>query len=188
MRPEHVVVVPSALALLPEYTGLEDPLPELRAAAHRAVVWLVERHPGAVAVLTGDLRPEDLDRGVTEPPGGRVARHLLDVAGFDGAVVDEAAGVLVVANGTACRGEKAPGHLDERALGYDREIDDALRSGSPKVLRDLDTALGAELWAHDVPALARMGERVAGPVTAEVDLADDPYGVQYWVVRWTCDS
>ena len=188
MSPSHAVVVPAALALLPGYSGLEDPFPELRAAARAAVAWLVSQHPGEVALLTAEPRPENVSRGVVSSAGERVGRQLLLDVGYDGQVVDRAAGLLVVANGSACRSEKAPGHLDERSFGYDQQLEAALRSGSPEALREVDVALGQELWAHDVPALVALGERVCGPVSAEVDHADDPYGVQYWVVRWTCGS
>ena len=188
MSPEHVVVVPSTLTLLPGYAGLTDPLPELRAAVHDAVSWLVERHPADVAVLAADVRNDNAARGVVESPGDRIGRQLLTDCGLEGLPADRAAGLLVVANGTACRSEKAPGHLDERSFDYDREIEDALGSGSPERLRDLDESLGAELWAHDVAALRRLGEQVTGPVAAELDYSEDPYGVQYWVARWTCGS
>ena len=184
----HVAVVPSTLALLPGYAGLSDPLPELRAVVHDAVRWLVEQHPDEVALLAADVRADNAARGVNESPGARIGRQLLIDCGFTGRHVARASGTLVVANGTACRSEKAPGHLDERCFDYDREIEDALRSGCPQRLRTLDESLGQELWAYDVPALRRLGEQVVGPVTAEVDYADDPFGVQYWVVRWTCGS
>lgn len=188
MSPEHVVVVPSTLLLLPEYAGIEDPLPELRAAVRDAVTWLVERHPDEVAVLCGEPRPDDAARGVAHPAGARIARQLLDETGFDGQLVDRASGMLVVASGTARRSEKAPGHLDERSFAYDEVVDTALRKGDVERLRDLDVSLGEELLAHDAPVLRELGERVAGDVVGEVDLTDDPYGVQYWVVRWTCES
>ncbi len=56
------------------------------------------------------------------------------------------------------------------------------------MLRDLDASLGEELWAHDVPALRALGELVSGPVTSALDYEGDPFGVQYWVARWTCES
>jgi hypothetical protein len=188
MTPSHVVVVPSTLLLLPGYAGRQDPIPELRGVVHDAVAWLVERHPDEVCVLSGPMRPDNAGRGVTEPAGERIGRQLLSHSGFEGRTLESAAGVLVVANGSACRSEKAPGHLDERSFGYDAEIEEALRSGSSKVLRDLDASLGEELWAYDVPALTALGELVGGPVSSELDYADDPYGVRYWVARWTCAS
>jgi hypothetical protein len=93
----------------------------------------------------------------------------------------------VVANGTAKRSEKAPGHLDDRCAPFDAVVDEALRAGDPAPLAALDADLGADLWAFDVPAFRELG-RLPGPFQAEVDYAGDPFGVQYWVVRWTCGS
>jgi hypothetical protein len=188
MKIQDVVVVPSTLALLPSYTALEDPLPDVRLATREAVSWLVSRHADRLVVLGGEPRPDDVRRGVVPPAGRRIAEHLLTDAGFTGELAASAAGVLVVANGTAMRGEKAPGHLDDRARDYDDVLEAALRAGDPGTLRELDVRLGEELWAHDVTALARLGELADGFFAAEIDYAGDPYGVQYWVVRWTCDS
>jgi hypothetical protein len=160
----RVAIVPSAPALLPAYAGLTDPVADVRAAALEAVAWLGE----PVRLVTAD----DLGR--------RVGEHLLNRA-----PVDDADNLLVVADGSARRGEKAPGHLDERAFALDAAIDTALRQGDPAALAVLDEALGAQLMAAGVPAFralgALVGERRA---RAQVDYADDPFGVQYWVVRW----
>jgi hypothetical protein len=167
----RVAIVPSAPALLPAYAGLTDPVADVRAAALAAVAWLGE----PVRLVTAD----DLGR--------RVGEHLLSVVAPDGAraPVDDADSLLVVADGSARRGEKAPGHLDERAFALDAAIDTALRQGDPAALAVLDEALGAQLMAAGVPAFralgALVGERRA---RAQVDYADDPFGVQYWVVRW----
>lgn len=196
-----VVVIPSTLALLPEYAGEVDPVAALRTACQDAVLWLVDRHPERLAVLSAETRPDNVARGVVEPPGVRVARHLL--SGYAGdvdvvvvprdvvpdpAVGAAAGGFLVVANGSATRGEKAPGHLDQKSFAFDASIDTALRAGDPRPLRDLDAAAGVELWAYDVPALQALGSTVDDVVEASVTYADDSYGVQYWVARWTCES
>ena len=95
-------------------------------------------------------------------------------------------GLLVVANGSAMRTEKAPGHFDERAEAFDEGIGTALRTGDLETLRAIDPGLAAELWA-DVDALVNLP--VLGEVTeVQVDYDDAPYGVQYWVVRWQCAS
>ncbi|MBO9524493.1 MAG: hypothetical protein J7518_23380 [Nocardioidaceae bacterium] len=95
-------------------------------------------------------------------------------------------GLLVVANGSAKRTEKAPGHFDERAAGFDAELGNALRTGDLASLRALDVALAEELWA-DVDALVALPG--LGTVTeVQVDYDDAPYGVQYWVVRWVCPT
>ena len=95
-------------------------------------------------------------------------------------------GLLVVANGSAKRTEKAPGHFDERAERFDAALGEALRAGDLDALRGTDQALAAELWA-DVDGLIGLGE--LGTVTdVQVDYDDAPYGVQYWVVRYECAS
>lgn len=155
--------MPGVLALLPEYAGLEDPVAELRAACLAAVRWL-----GPDPVVLAD------------PQGERVARALIGGAGgFETvAALPPQPPVLVVGNGSAKRSEKAPGHLDERASGFDEALGAALRAGRPEV----DTALAAELWAS-VDGIVRMaGLGDLGP--AGVDYDDDPFGVQYWVMRW----
>jgi len=186
-----VVVVPSTLALLPAYAGLRDPVPELRGACAAATVWLVEQ-AGTVAVVAAPVRADNLARGVTEGPGARIARHLLAQVGWSGGLVEPGAAAasawLVVANGSAKRSERAPGHLDDRAAGFDGGIDRALRTGDPEALARLDATLGEELWAFDVSALQQLGSVVPPPTSVTVDYADDPYGVQCWVVRWTCGS
>ncbi len=191
-----VVVIPSTLALLPEYAGEVDPVATLRTACEDAVLWLVDRHPEQLTVLTAETRPDNVARGVVEPPGVRVARRLLSgyAGDVDVAVVPRdvvparTGGFLVVANGSATRGEKAPGHLDQRSFAFDAAIDTALRAGDPGALRELDASLGVELWAYDVPALQALGSAVEDVVQASVTYADDTYGVQYWVARWTCES
>jgi hypothetical protein len=193
MTPADVVVVPSAPALLPEYAGLADPVAEVRMACHRAVAWLVERHPDRITVLSPGPRPDNVARGASTPAGPRVARHLLAQVGFTGTVVTDGAvlpdgGVLAVANGSAKRTEKAPGHLDERSLDLDAAIGRCLHEGDVAALRDLDEALAEELWAFDAPVLRTVGGLVRRPSDVVVDFDGDPFGVQYWVVRWSCGS
>ena len=188
MSVSHVIVVPSTIALLPDYAGGQDPIGELRQCTRNALAWLVELHPDQVSVVASEARPDNVVRGAAGSPGERIARHLLAEAGFGGAVEAGSAGVLVVGNGTATRSEKAPGHLDDRSFAYDRRIEQALESGDPRGLRDLDVALGEELWTYDVPAFHDLARRTDDRFVAEVDYAGDPFGVQYWVVRWTCAS
>lgn len=182
---EDVVVVPSTLALLPAYSGLEDPMPDVRAATLAAVGWLVSSHPDEIALLTAP--PRDRADGVPEPAAVRIGAHLLAEHGFAGAIGEGGKGLLVVANGSAKRSEKAPGHLDQRSLAFDAGVDAALRGGDPRAFADLDVELAADLWAFDAPALRRLAG-LEGRFAAEVDYAGDPFGVQYWVARWTCES
>jgi hypothetical protein len=182
-----VVLVPSTLALLPEYAGAEDPVADLRAACADAVRWLVSRHPDAVRLVAAPLRPEERARGLDSPPGERVGRHLLAAAGFRGRLDDGAHGALVVANGTAKRTEKAPGHLDDRAAAFDDAVDRACRRGDGLALRGLDAGLAEELWVRDWPALLTLAGLLDG-CPMEIDYSGDPYGVQYWVGRAGCGS
>ena len=182
----RAVLVPSALVLLPEYAGLEDPVPELRAACLGAVTELVAEGPVSVGAVAAPARPDNVARGVDTPAGLRVARHLLSQVGWVGTVVAPAPGVplLVVGNGTASRTEKAPGHLDPRAAGFDAALRAALVGRDTAALRALDERLAEELWCYDVPAFAALAEVLPGGPPAEVHYDEDPFGVQYWVLTW----
>lgn len=155
----RAVLVPGVLALLPEYAGLEDPVADLRAACERAVGW-----------LTGDVTV------LASPQGRRVAEHLLATTTRTG---DEPS-YLAVANGSAKRTEKAPGHVDDRALAFDAALGEALATGR---LAEADLRLSEELWA-DTGAIAELARVLPPGLPATVDLAADPFGVQYWVARW----
>ena len=96
------------------------------------------------------------------------------------------AAVLLLGDGSARRGEKAPGFLDERAFGLDGAIADALATGDAATLLDLDTVLAAELRVDGRSVfrlLGLLGER-CGPVRPRLTHRDDPYGVSYLVARW----
>ncbi len=177
----RAVLVPGVLALLPEYAGLTDPVVELRAACLSAVAWLGEGGPVEV---------------VGSPQGERVAEAVLSAAGVSrlgrqGALAPRPAGggqgsftprppLLVVGNGSARRTEKAPGHLDDRAADFDEALGHALGDGDAEALAGIDQSLARELWAdtEHLPRVAGIGPAVA------VDYDDDPFGVQYWVMRW----
>ena len=158
----RAALVPGVLALLPEYAGQEDPVADLRAACRAAVAALSAA--GSVEVV-----------GTTQ--GARVGRHLLAEAG---GTEGTGGGLLVVGNGSAKRTEQAPGYLDERAEPFDAALGRALATGDADALSGLDQALAAELWA-DTAALPRL----AGLGPAEVLHDAAPYGVQYWVMRWS---
>lgn len=149
-----VALVPGVLALLPSYASIDDPVAELRAACVKAVEELGPR----VRVETSG------------PSGARVGEALVTAAGGE-VVTSGESGVLVIGNGSAKRTEKAPGHLDDRAEGFDA----SLRAS----FDDIDQQLAAELWAD--------AARLAGlPPLAQADVLydDAPFGVQYWVAVW----
>jgi hypothetical protein len=157
----RVVLVPGVLALLPEYAGIEDPVADLRAACHEAV--------GSLGTDVTVLADEQ---------GARVAAHLLASTTRTG----EEPSYLVVGNGSACRTEKAPGHLDPRAEGYDADLARRLKEGRPEAFATIERDLSRELWASvdGIVGLAGLPDLTL----VSVDYDDDPYGVQYWVMRW----
>jgi microcompartment protein CcmK/EutM len=145
-----------------------------------------------------------------------VARRLLDEVGWSGpvemhavawdadpdavrqvatAVAGAGAGgtvlLLVMADGSASRGERAPGHLDERAAAFDDEIGRGLEAGDPETLTALDAALAADLLVQGRAALAVLGAAVAAQSVrpkSRVVYRDDPFGVMYTVAVWQLDT
>lgn len=94
------------------------------------------------------------------------------------------AGMLVMADGSARRSPRAPGHFDPRAAAFDAELERAVRDGKPGALRDLDETLARELLAVGRPAWQVLAGAMPGPVpSAEVLYADAPFGVCY-LVAW----
>lgn len=164
----RVVLVPGALALLPRYASLTDPVAELRAACERAVSWLGSQ----VTVVADDS-------------GRAVAEHLLDVVPRDGAEPS----YLVVGNGSARRGEASPGPYHPDARDFDAALGEALVAGD---LSSVDLSRAEELWARlgGIVELPRLLDGSGGhgpppgPVRGQLEYADAPFGVQYWVVRW----
>jgi hypothetical protein len=156
----RVVLVPGVLALLPEYASIDDPVADLRAACLDAVSWL-----GRDVEVVADAQ------------GRRVAEHLLDRTDR----VDGEPSYLVVGNGSARRGEKAPGHLDERSFGFDAALGAALASSHAE-WPSLD--LGEGLLAS-LDGIRRLHDLLPPDYRATVDYDDDPVGVQYWVMRWS---
>ena len=182
----RAVLVPSALVLLPQYAGFVDPVPALRDACQEAVAALVADGPPAVGVVTAGARPDNVARGVDAPAGPRIARHLLAGAGWTGKLAEPVPDVplLVVANGTACRSEKAPGHLDPRAAGFDEALGAALVGRDRAALADLDRGLAGALWCHDAAAYHQLAAVLPPGPPADLHYDDDPFGVQYWVLTW----
>ncbi len=90
--------------------------------------------------------------------------------------------LLVMADGSARRGLRAPGFLDERSLPFDAAVAGAIRTGDLAALLALDSELARELMATgrvgwQVLAGAMNGCRPA----SEIRYCDDPFGVAYLV-------
>lgn len=99
----------------------------------------------------------------------------------------EADSLLVVGDGTARRSEKAPGHLDPRAEGFDHAVARALDTADGEALLALDPALAGQLWVGGLAAW-RAVAAVPGPWDATVTYALAPFGVGYVVATWRATS
>jgi hypothetical protein len=138
-----------------------------------------------------------------------LGRMLLEQAGYSGAltlhsvhdrasVADCAAlgarlagaanrvAMLVMADGSARRGPKAPGYLDERSFPFDAQVTDAIRDGDMAALLTLDSGLARELMATGRAAWQVLAGALSGPRTAAViRYFGDPFGVAYLVASLT---
>jgi hypothetical protein len=188
----RIAFVPPVPALLASYAGLTDPVAELRAACAEAVAWLVADAPPRVAVLGDTVSAEDVARGIADPVAQRVGEELLSAAGWAGrptSMPHRAPAWLVLGNGSARRSEKAPGHLDERSFEFDEALGKALSWGDRATIDRLDEELASQLLVSGLASMKRVAALVPSEgVRAETRYADDPFGVQYWVVTWQCGS
>lgn len=200
--------------------GDVEEVERLRDAALDAVRTLVAGSPSRVLVLGPDDAglPADESAGGTLQPHGialtagaadgtslglahTVGAWLLDTVGWDGARgyvatlgeadLDTDVAVLVMADGTATRTEKAPGHLDDRAEAFDAAIASALADGDADALGGIDVDLAADLWCRGASVLQVAADAVAArvhhdcvDVTARVVLDEAPLGVGWFVAEW----
>ncbi|MBM6545309.1 hypothetical protein JNO54_04030 [Janibacter sp. YIM B02568] len=171
--------------------------------------WATDAPSGAARFTTGRVPAGAL------PTGLEIGRELLgdDVAARFVSVADDAAArecaslgaalvrgrptvLAVVADGSATRTVKAPGHLDERAEGFDARIARALAEVDGQALLAIDPMLADALWCRGRAALqvlagalgmpdARDGAPLASPgLIGDVTLDEAPYGVGYLVATW----
>ena len=93
-------------------------------------------------------------------------------------------GLLVMADGSACRSLRAPGYLNPAAAGFDATLEQAVRDGDLGPLRTMDEDLARELLVA-----GRTGWQVLAGAMPDRDLATeilysgDPFGV-YYLVAW----
>ncbi len=135
----------------------------------------------AVRTLLADgVRAEWRSIAVSAPAAEAVALGRQLAAG------PRATALVVAGDGSARRGPKAPGYEDERARPFDAAVTAALAAADVASLADLDPVLADELLVHGRAAWQVMAAACAGGAwTAEVDYADDPFGVYYLVARWS---
>ncbi|MFI6067969.1 hypothetical protein ACIA47_22270 [Micromonospora sp. NPDC051227] len=136
--------------------------------------WLLARH---------DTRPPVTAVQVAADAGLAELAALADEVGAAG---DRVAS-LVLGDGSACRGEKAPGYDDARALPYDQGVAAALADADLDALLALDPVVSAELKAAGrAPwqVLAGAARAAGGGWRGELLHDSAPYGVAYFVASW----
>ncbi|HVT65688.1 MAG TPA: hypothetical protein VHD81_11075 [Mycobacteriales bacterium] len=115
------------------------------------------------------------------------ARNYVGVSD-DGSAPSAASGdaLLVVGDGSARRTEKAPGHLDDRAEGFDASIAAAIRDGNVAALGGLDPELAADLLCAGAPVWRWVANAIGSATVTESELLADtaPYGVGYFTGWW----
>jgi hypothetical protein len=121
-------------------------------------------------------------RSVAEDaPAESCARLGAELAGLA-----ERVALLVMGDGSACRTERAPGYLDERAAGFDAGVARALAEADTAALSGLVPALAAELRAAGrAPWQVLAGAAGDGRFTGTLLADEAPYGVGYLVANWT---
>ena len=165
------VVVPALLVGRRDDAGLPTPIMVARYLASRDLAahpehadlwasarWVTTR--GADAAALGDrLRAQ----------GGRVS-------------------LILVADGATCHGPKAPRAEDARAQGYDDETCEALASGQPGRLAQIDQGLGDTLGATGPRVWPVLVAAAGADMIGEVVWAGAPYGVGWAVASWRRSS
>jgi hypothetical protein len=100
-------------------------------------------------------------------------------------------GLVVVADGTARRGERAPGYTDPRAAPFDEQWLSALRQVDPAALAGLDRDQAAALLMQgraSLQVLAGAAQSSGSGYRGDLLWAAVPYGVQYAVATWIPDG
>ena len=99
-----------------------------------------------------------------------------------------ATAVLAMGDGSACRTEKAPGYLNDRAFPFDDQIAAALADVGVAALRDLNQEEARELLVAGRlvwPTVAQVVAEDPRNWTGDLLHRSDPYGVSYFVAIWT---
>lgn len=204
-------VCPHPPLLLPELAGAATPeLDGLREACDAALAHLAGAGADRIVAVGSAAPPSGAELGRPEAPLSlAVADWLLDRAGLAAAAEPVAAGapapgcaergaalastadrlaLLVMGDGSACRGPKAPGYDDPDAAPFDAGVAAALAAADPAGLLALDADLAARLLC----AGRAPWQVLAGAVSVDGrawygDLLYDaaPYGVCYFVATWS---
>ncbi|MEV7038446.1 hypothetical protein [Amycolatopsis sp. NPDC051061] len=144
--------------------------------------------PGEVLPLSLAVARELLGAVPVELHGVDAALPVEDCRGYGRrlAVRPERIGLLIMADGSARRGPKAPGYEDPRALDLDGVLEDALRAGDPEPFLKLEPELADDLLVGGRAAWQVLSGAWEGRATrAKCHYSADPFGVWYPVFTWT---
>ncbi len=178
--PEEVVVVGPAVA-----TGAWDAASRLSLSAFAPQVADTGTGSPPLALGLGAMLldqagyagPRRLQAIGQDEPATACAKLGADLAGSGARTA-----LLVMGDGSARRGLKAPGYLDPRAADFDGEVERAVRAGDTGALLRLDPALARDLMAGGRPAWQVLAGALPWPALAsQVLYRDDPLGVAYLV-------
>ena len=178
--PEVVIVVGPAVA-----TGTWDPASRLNLSAFAPPLASTGTDSLPLALGLGAMLldqqgyrgPRRLQAIGQDEPASACAKLGADLAGPSARTA-----LLVMGDGSARRGLKAPGYLDPRAEGFDAEVERAVRAGDTGALLRLDEALARDLMAGGRPAWQVLAGALSAPAPVpEVLYCDDPFGVAYLV-------
>ncbi|MFI2713191.1 hypothetical protein ACH495_24010 [Micromonospora sp. NPDC018662] len=159
-----------------------------------ARLWKISCSGGEVLPLSLTVGAWLLNRSGTGLP--RLARSVAhdaaptECAAFGASLIDDddpRVALLVLGDGSACRGVTAPGYDDPRAQAYDDGVAVALAGADAEALRGLDPVLSAELRvAGRAPwqVLAGAVGAAGGDWRGELSYHRAPYGVAYFVANW----
>lgn len=105
-----------------------------------------------------------------------------------GLAADGRVAVLAMADLSAKLTTDSPGYLDDRAVGFDREVMRLVGMPDPEGLVRLDAEVAGELWFAGGPALAALGGAArttkGAAIAAKIHYDAAPYGVGYAVASW----
>ncbi|TDD31268.1 hypothetical protein E1287_27090 [Actinomadura sp. KC06] len=125
--------------------------------------WLLDRQSaGGEVRYRGDVRYQAVAFDASPAECLALGRDLAESSGR--------VALLVMGDGSACRSEKAPGYLDERAGPYDEAVARALGDADADVLAALDPELSREVQAAGRAAWQVLaGAHGLGPGSAPAD-------------------
>jgi hypothetical protein len=201
-------VCPYPPMLVPEVaSGAAPELDDLRAACADAIRHLVAAGPDWIMVVGSGPTPTGAEIGRRDLPlslaigewllgdaGPYQTQQIASDAPPDTCVTagrllaqaEDRVALLVMGDGSACRGPKSPGYDDPRAEGFDRTVADALARADADALLAVDPGLARELrCAGRAPWQVLAGVlgdgSNGGRWRGELRYDQAPYGVAYFV-------